>query len=68
MSTSKDESSSFLSRFIAGLRFPWLVAIAAGVLALNMILADPIPFADEILLAVGTALLASFRKKPQPDT
>lgn len=61
-----EESSSFISRTIAGMRFPWLVGLAAGLLALDLVLADPIPFLDEILLAIGTALLASIRKKRGP--
>ncbi len=48
------------------MRFPWLVGLAAGILALDLVLADPIPFLDEILLAIGTALLASIRKKRDP--
>ena len=52
-----------ITRFAAGLRFPALFALVAGLLALDLLLPDLIPFADEILLALGTLLLGSLRKR-----
>jgi hypothetical protein len=52
-----------LMRFAAGLRFPKLLAITAGLFILDLIIPDVIPFADEILLGLVSLLLASLKKR-----
>ena len=52
-----------VARFAAGLRFPTLFGLVAGLFLLDLVIPDLIPFADEILLALGTLLLASLRKR-----
>jgi hypothetical protein len=49
-----------LSR-VQQLRFPRLFALTAALFALDLVVPDAIPFADEILLALATALLGSWR-------
>jgi hypothetical protein len=53
-------------RFLSRLRFPVLFGIAAICLVLDLLLPDVIPLADEVLLALLTALLASWRKRRGP--
>jgi hypothetical protein len=53
----------FIARFASGLRFPTLFMIAAGLFVLDFFVPDLIPFYDEILLALGTLLLASLKKR-----
>ena len=48
---------------LARLRFPTLFLISAGLFLLDLAFPDLLPFADEILLGLGTALLASWRKR-----
>jgi len=48
---------------VARLRFPRLFALVAVVFTLDLLIPDVIPFADEILLGLGTALLASWQKQ-----
>lgn len=50
---------------LAQLRFPRLFAISATLFALDLIVPDLIPFADELLLGLGTALLGSWRSRKQ---
>jgi hypothetical protein len=50
-----------VARF-AGLRFPTLTALAAALFLIDLVVPDLIPFADELLLGLATALLASWRK------
>jgi hypothetical protein len=66
-----------VTRFAAGLRFPALFVLVAGLFLLDLLIPDLIPFADEVLLALGTLLLASIRKRrdlpgspvpPEPQT
>ncbi|MGQ0799135.1 MAG: DUF6116 family protein [Pseudomarimonas sp.] len=45
------------------LRFPWLLAITATLFGVTLVVPDPIPFVDEILLALGTLLFASLKQR-----
>ena len=49
--------------FLGRLSFPRLFVIAAALWAVDMVVPDFIPFVDELLLGIGTLLLASFRKR-----
>lgn len=51
---------------ITRLRFPWLFAVAAAVFVVDLIVPDVIPFADEILLGLVTALLGSIKRRREP--
>ena len=51
-----------LLQFAAGLRFPRLVLLTAVLFGLDLVVPDPIPFMDEILLGLVTLVLASLRK------
>ena len=48
--------------FIQGLRSWQLFVLAALVLAADLVVPDPVPFVDEILLGVLTVLLARWRR------
>lgn len=48
---------------LARLRFPALFVVSAGLFLLDLAIPDLIPFADEVLLGLATALLASWRKR-----
>jgi len=52
-----------VSRFAARLRFPTLFLITAGLFLLDLLIPDTIPFADELLLGLGTLLLGSLRRR-----
>jgi hypothetical protein len=51
---------------LAGLRFPVLAAITAGLFVLTLVVPDPIPFVDELLLGLATLLLASWKRRRPP--
>jgi hypothetical protein len=51
------------TRFAAKLRFPHLFLLTAGLFVLDLIIPDVIPFADELLLGLGTLLLGNLRKR-----
>ncbi len=55
----------FIQRFLGRLRFPQLFLLAAALFVLDFFIPDPIPFFDEIFLAVLTAMLALIRR-PEP--
>jgi hypothetical protein len=51
---------------LARLRFPKLFLLTALLFAVDFVVPDFIPFADEILLGLATALLASWRRRVAP--
>ena len=52
--------------YLETLRFPWLVLVTAGLFVLDLLVPDVLPFADEILLALVTAMLARVKRRPVP--
>ena len=57
-----------LRRWLEGLRFPYLLILMAILLAVSLVVPDPVPFADELLLLLGTLLLSRLKRKPpEPD-
>jgi hypothetical protein len=56
-----------LIAYLAKLRFPALFAITAVLFILDFFIPDAIPFADEILLGLGAALLGSWKKRKEPN-
>lgn len=55
-----------LTRYLGGLRYPWLFGITATLLAVDLLVPDVVPFVDELLLAAVTLLLGS-RQKDRPE-
>lgn len=55
--------SGLLARWLARLRFPRLFVLALVLFGVDLVVPDLIPFADEVLLGVGTALLAAWRRE-----
>ena len=54
-------------RWFGKLSDPRLFALTAGRFALTVVVPDPIPFVDELLLGLGTLLLASRKQRGQPQ-
>jgi hypothetical protein len=52
--------------FLSKLSFPRLFAVTAALFAIDLVVPDVIPFADELLLGLGTLVLASWRKRKDP--
>lgn len=55
-----------LLRFAERLSFPRLFALTATLFLVTVLVPDPLPFADEILLGLGTLLLGAWRRRRQP--
>ncbi|QHB71904.1 DUF6116 family protein [Stenotrophomonas sp. 364] len=45
------------------LRYPTLFKLTAGLFTLTLFIPDPVPFVDEILLGLGTLLLANWKNR-----
>jgi hypothetical protein len=48
------------------LRFPTLFKLTAALFLIDLFLPDPVPFIDEIVLGLGTLVLASWRTRRTP--
>ena len=53
-------------RFVGRLSYPRLFALTAALFAVDVVVPDVIPFADELLLGLGTLLLANWKRRKQP--
>lgn len=53
-------------RFFGRLSYPRLFAISAALFAFDLVIPDFVPFIDEILLGLGTLLLANWKKRKDP--
>ena len=54
-----------LLRFLGKLSFPRLFVLTAALFVVDLAVPDFVPLADELLLGLGTLLLASWKKRKQ---
>ena len=54
--------------FLSKLRYPQLFKLTALLFALDLIVPDMIPFADELLLAMGTLVLGNWKRRREGTT
>jgi hypothetical protein len=59
--------TSLLNRLLPRLRYPYLFLILAALFLIDLVVPDPIPMVDEILLAVLTFIAATFRARKDSD-
>jgi hypothetical protein len=52
-----------VTKFASRLRYPTLFKVVAGLFLVDLLVPDFIPFADEILLALGTLLLGAVKRR-----
>ena len=52
--------------FLGKLSFPRLFLVAASLFLVDLVVPDLVPLADELLLGLGTLLLASWKKRKDP--
>ena len=56
-----------LMRFVSKLSYPRLFLLTAALFVVDTLVPDIVPFADEILLGLGTLLLANLRGRKSRD-
>jgi hypothetical protein len=52
-----------LLQYGSNLRFPRLLAVAAVLFVIDLLIPDPLPLLDEVLLGLISLLLASLKKR-----
>ena len=63
MSLPRRSVGTLLQRALGRLRFPWLFLLTVVAFVVNVIVPDPIPLMDEILLGLVGLLLGSLREE-----
>lgn len=58
---------ALLRRFTSGLRYPQLFLLTAALFAVDLVVPDMIPLADELLLGMLTLLLARLKDRRGGD-
>lgn len=53
-------------RRLGRLGFPRLFLLTAALFVVNLVVPDPIPFVDELLLGLATLLLANWKRREPP--
>lgn len=53
-------------RFFGRLSYPRLFALTAALFVFDVVIPDFVPFIDELLLGLGTLLLANWKKRKDP--
>jgi hypothetical protein len=59
--------NSLVRRVFGRLRYPRLLALTGTLFVADLFVPDMIPFADEILLGLGTLLLTQLRRRRADD-
>lgn len=57
-----------LMGFLGRLSYPRLFVVTAALFLVDLVIPDFVPFADEILLGLGTLLLANWKNRKAPAT
>jgi hypothetical protein len=61
MASVRNPLVALVARFASKLRYPTLFMLTGSLFLLDLVIPDVIPFADELLLGLGTLLLAGLR-------
>ena len=48
---------------VGRLKYPWVFALLVALLVVDLVIPDPIPFVDEMMLALLTFLVGSWRTR-----
>ncbi len=55
-----------LMGFASRLKFPTLFFITLGLWVINLLIPDPLPLIDEIVMGLVTLMLATWKKRTEP--
>ena len=67
MSSTGSPLTTLVNRFLPRMRYPYLFLILGALLLVDLVIPDPIPMVDEILLAVLTFIVATFTTRKDTD-
>lgn len=59
---------NFLTRYLEELRSSHLLMLLTGLLALDLVVPDPLPFLDEAVLGLATLMVTRWKMRARPDS
>ncbi len=59
--------TTLVNRLLPRMRYPYLFLVLGGLFLVDLVVPDPIPLVDEILLAVLTFVVATFSTRQEAD-
>jgi NhaP-type Na+/H+ or K+/H+ antiporter len=59
--------TSLVSRLLPRLRYPYLFLILGGLFLIDLVIPDPVPLVDELLLAILTFIAATFTTRREQE-
>ena len=59
--------TTFVNRLLPRMRYPYLFLVLGALFLVDLVVPDPIPLVDEILLAVLTFIAATFTTRKDTD-
>jgi hypothetical protein len=59
--------TTLVNRFLPRMRYPYLFLVLGALFLVDLVVPDPIPLVDEILLAVLTFIAATFTTRQEED-
>ncbi len=62
-SPARSPLTALVQRFLPRLKYPYLFLILGGLFLADLVVPDPVPVIDELLLAILTFVAASFRTR-----
>jgi hypothetical protein len=60
--------TTLVTRILPRMRYPYLFLILGALFLVDLVVPDPIPLVDEVLLAVLTFIAATFTTRREEDT
>ena len=65
--STRSPLTALINRLLPGMRYPYLFLILAALFLVDLVLPDPIPLIDEVMLAVLTFIAATFTTRREPN-
>jgi hypothetical protein len=67
---SRSPVQDLVGSLVGRLRYPWVFVLLGALFVVDLVVPDPIPFIDEVMLALLTLLAGSWRtrRKAAPPT
>lgn len=66
-SPTRSPVTALIGRLLPRLRYPYLFLILGGLFLVDLVIPDPVPLVDELLLAILTFIAATFTTRREPD-